>query len=159
MNDSLKELAEIIKNSVFIPELKAGTKEYVLIEITDTLVQENRIAQESRNAVLAALVEREGKMSTGMQYGIAIPHAKTDLVNGLVTFIALSQKGVDFCSLDGEVSTIFVGTLSPYSEANSHIKFLAGISKQLSSCNVREKILTAKNIDDLIEIICGNSID
>ena len=157
MNGSLTELSKIIKKSVFIPKLKAETKEGVLIEITDTLVREKVVAKESRNAVLAALVERESKMSTGMQYGVAIPHAKTNLVSQLTTFFALSQKGVDFCSLDGTVSTVFVGTLSPLSAVNLHIKFLAEVSKQLSSRKVREKVLKAQNIDDLVETICGTS--
>ena len=155
MNDLLKELSVLLSNCVFAPELKAKDKAGILSEIADLLVDAGKISPENREAVHRALVDREDKMSTGMQYGVAIPHAKTDVLEKLVTLVALSPEGVEFSSLDGAPTTIFVGTLSPRSDANSHIKFLAEVSRQLSSRRIREKLLTAKTKDELIEAICG----
>ena len=39
-----------------------------------------------------AVIDRERKMSTGMQNGIAIPHGKTDKVDALIAAIALSHR-------------------------------------------------------------------
>ncbi|MBO7299322.1 MAG: PTS sugar transporter subunit IIA [Kiritimatiellae bacterium] len=155
MNEEVKDLPEILENTIFIPALKATTKDGVLAELADVLVEQGAISKESRNAIFAALKEREEKMSTGMQYGIAIPHAKSDLVSCLITMIAISPNGIDFDSLDGDLSTIFVATLSPTADTNSHIKFLAEVSRNLSSKKIREKLLEAKNLQEMKEAICG----
>ena len=140
---------------MFEPSLKATTKEGVLGEIADILVKNKKISQENRDAVFGALVDREEKMSTGMQYGVAIPHAKTDAVDELVTLIVLAPEGIDYGSLDGAASNIFVGTLSPRADANSHIRFLAEVSRKLSSRKTREKLLEAKTKQEMIDTICG----
>ena len=155
MNVVIKEISELLENGVFEPSLKATTKEGVLAEIADVLVANGKIPADGRDAVYQALVEREAKMSTGMQYGVAIPHARTDVVDGLVTIVALSPQGVVFGSLDGALSNIFVGTLSPPDDANSHIRFLAEVSRQLSSRKTREKLLQAKTKSELIDIVCA----
>lgn len=155
MNESLKDLAELLSKTVFSTSIKAKDKPGVLAEIADILVENRKVASDQRAAVHAALLEREGKMSTGMQYGVAIPHAKTDAIEHLVSIIALSPEGVDFDALDGATSNIFVATLSPRTDANSHIKFLAEVSRQLASRRVREKLLAAKTPDEMIEAICG----
>ena len=54
-------------------------------------------------------MEREELGTTGIGQGIAIPHAKTDLVEDICAAIGISKKGVNFNSLDGElVYIIFV---------------------------------------------------
>ncbi len=155
MNDQLKELSILLSTSIFVPVMKASDKASILAELSDLLVESDKIRAEDRDSILSALVDRESKMSTGMQYGVAIPHAKTDLVKTLVTTIAISPEGVEFGSLDGAPTTIFVTTLSPRSDANSHIKFLAEVSRQLSSRRVREQLLAAKTNEDMVNAICG----
>ena len=80
---------------------------------------------EDKDTVLKAVLEREAQMSTGMQLGVAIPHCKTTAVDGIVTALAIKKEGVDFSSLDGELSKIFVMTVSSTLRAGPHIEFLA----------------------------------
>ena len=89
-------------------------------------------------------------MSTGMQYGVAIPHAKTEVVDRLVTMIALAPSGIPFDSLDGEPAQIFIATLSPPSDANSHIRFLAVVTRQLANRRVRDRVLAATTREELV---------
>ena len=118
--------------------------------LADVVVARGIVPAADRDAVLAALVEREEKMSTGMQYGIAIPHAKTEFVDRLVTMIAVSRSGVPFETLDGEPASIFIATLSPPEDANSHIRFLAVVTRQLANRRVREKVLEASTKEELV---------
>lgn len=155
VNESLKDLAELLSKTVFTTSLQAKDKPGVLAELADILVANHKVDRNQRDAVHAALLERESKMSTGMQYGVAIPHAKTDAIESLVSIIALAPDGVPFEALDGAPCNIFVATLSPRSDTNSHIKFLAEVSRQLASRRVREKLLAAKNAEEMIEAICG----
>lgn len=153
MNKQAQELTEQLSNSVFIPQVVAVDKRGVLAELTDRLVSEGRIQLADRDAVLASLLDREDKMSTGLQYGVAIPHARTDCAKELIGMIAISQEGVPFSSLDGAPATIFVLTLSPRADTNSHIKFLAEVSRKLSSRRIREKLLEAKTSQSMVAAI------
>lgn len=153
MNEPIKDLGTLLEQINFVPNLKATDKPGVLAELADTAVSCGIIAGEQRNAVLDALVEREGKMSTGMQYGVAIPHAKTELVDRLITMIAISQEGVPFETLDGEPANIFIATLSPPSDSNSHIRFLAAVTRQLANRRVREKVLAAQTRQELVDAL------
>lgn len=150
MNETSSSPSEFLSQTFFVPSLGAADKQAVLAELADVVVARGIVGAADRDAVLAALVEREEKMSTGMQYGIAIPHAKTELVDRLVTMIAVSKSGVPFETLDGEPASIFIATLSPPTDANSHIRFLAVVTRQLANRRVREKVLEASTKEELV---------
>ena len=123
-------------------DLKADTKQGIIEEMIDRLVAAGKI--KDRAAALQAVLEREEKMSTGMQNGVAIPHGKTDAVKSLITAVGLNKEGVDFDSMDGTPSTIFIMTVSPLKRTGPHIQFLAEVSRLLSQSAEREKLLQAE---------------
>ncbi len=143
-----------LQRGCFTPQLRARTKQAVLEEIADLFVAQQVLPAASRDAVLDALREREEKMSTGMQFGVAIPHAKTECVEGLVAAVALSESGIEFNSLDGGPSHIFVATVSSPRDAGMHIRFLAEISRQLASRTVRERLLAAHSAEEMVGALC-----
>ena len=132
-------------------DLKGATKEAVLAEMVDLLVASGHIRD--RDAVLKAVLEREKRMSTGMQNGIAIPHGKTDSVDCLVAALGIRRGGVDFGALDGQPSTIFVMTVSPDSRTGPHIQFLAEISRPLNDASVRAKLLAATSREEVLRLL------
>jgi PTS system nitrogen regulatory IIA component len=97
-------------------------------------------------------MERERKMSTGIQHGVAIPHAKTKAVKNLVACIGLKKEGVDFASLDGEPSRIFIMTLSPVDRVGPHVQFLAEISMVIKTEEAREHLLQAKSAQEVLSV-------
>ena len=134
-------------------DLKGATKEAILAEMVDLLVASGHIRD--RDAVLKAVLEREKRMSTGMQNGIAIPHGKTDSVDCLVAALGIKPAGVDFGALDGQPSNVFVMTVSPDSRTGPHIQFLAEISRPLNDASVRAKLLAATSPDEVLHLLIG----
>jgi len=134
-------------------DLKGENKEAILAEMVDLLVASGHIRD--RDAVLKAVLEREKRMSTGMQNGIAIPHGKTDSVDCLVAALGIKRAGVDFGALDGQPSNIFVMTVSPDSRTGPHIQFLAEISRPLNDASVRAKLLAATSPDEVLHLLIG----
>jgi len=139
----------LTKENIFL-DLKAVTKTEVIEEIIDRLVAVGRI--KNKEAAIKAVFERENKMSTGMEHGIAIPHGKTDAVDQLAVAIARKISGIDFDSMDKKPSTIFVMTVSPESQSGPHLQFLAEVSKLLKEAESRKQILEAKSPQDVIKI-------
>jgi PTS system nitrogen regulatory IIA component len=144
-----------LRESCICLSLKSTTPEGIITEIIDLLAEKGKI--KDRNAALRAVLERERKMSTGMQNGVAIPHGKTDAVDELVTAICIKKEGVDFGALDGQPSRIFIMTLSPLNRTGPHIQFLAEIGKVLNSASVRERLLQATSPEEVIRILEGSN--
>ena len=134
-------------------DLQGDSKEAILAEMVDLLVASGHIRD--RAAVLKAVLEREKRMSTGMQNGIAIPHGKTDSVDCLVAALGIKRGGVDFGALDGQPSNIFVMTVSPDSRTGPHIQFLAEISRPLNDGAIRSKLLSATTREEVLHLLIG----
>jgi len=139
-------LSAVLNRKLLVPELKASTKEGVIDELLNLLSHEGLVNDPllARNDVMA----REHSMSTGMQDGIAIPHARTTAVNRLVCAIGIKREGIEFDSLDGNPATIVVLTLSPRDAATPHIQFMSTISKLLDK-EGRQTLLAARTADDI----------
>ncbi|MDR2693221.1 MAG: cation:proton antiporter [Chitinispirillales bacterium] len=131
-----------------IPSLKAGSKQEVVEKLVGMLHEHGLIKKGHGNAV-AAVMEREASMSTGMQYGVAMPHARTDAVEKITLAVGLSRTGINFDSLDGEPSKIFVLILSPESTDSPHIQVLANISALLNHEETRSKLLACNSQDEI----------
>jgi len=134
-------------------DLKADTKQGIIEEMIDRLVAAGKV--KDRDAVLQAVLAREEKMSTGMQNGVAIPHGKTDAVKQLVAAIGLQKAGVNFDSMDGSPSTIFIMTISPSKRVGPHIQFLAEVSRLISQPAEREKLLACHTHAQIYELLTG----
>ncbi|MCX8059469.1 MAG: cation:proton antiporter [Spirochaetes bacterium] len=144
------EYASYFSKLLIIPDLKASTKEEVIRELVDRIILFN--PGYDKDLIIKDIIERERSMSTGMQYGIALPHAKTQAVDKLICAVGISKKGIDFNSLDKKPSYIFFMVLSPKGENVSHLKFMAYIASILTA-ERREKLINAKTIDEIYNII------
>ncbi|MBD3393397.1 MAG: sodium:proton exchanger [Chitinivibrionales bacterium] len=122
-----------------VMHLKAGSKQAIIEELIDTLDAQGKLG--GRDDAVAAVLEREQTMSTGMQHGIAIPHAKTDTVDRMVVAIGLKPEGVDFESIDGLPSQVFILVLSPARTTGPHIQFLAFVASVLGNTQAKDALL------------------
>ena len=104
---------------------------------------------------LRAVLEHEEGMSTGMENGIAIPHAKTVAVHELVACVGVTRRKIDFENLDRKPSQIFIMTLSPEDGTGPHVQFLAEISRLLKDPKMRKKIIKARSDAELLSILTG----
>jgi len=144
-------LKKVLTQDSVLLSLKAGTKQSAIEELISFLGDSGKISD--RDAALKAVLDRETKMSTGMQHGVAIPHGKTDSVDELIVAIALKPAGLDFEAMDEQPSTIFVMTLSPVNRTGPHIQFLAEISKLLSQEKLRDALLSAQTEEDVLALL------
>jgi PTS system nitrogen regulatory IIA component len=131
--------------------LDGSAKKEIIEEMVDALVRAGKLPDKAE--ALKAVLDRELKMSTGIQHGVAIPHGKIGTIQTLVTALGLKREGVDFGALDGEVSRIFVMTISPVIQTGPHLKYLAEICRVLDSQEVRERLLDAKTPDEMVAIL------
>jgi PTS system nitrogen regulatory IIA component len=144
-------LNAILTKDTICLHLKGRNKQDIINELLDLLVAAGKVKDKA--AALAAVMEREGKMSTGMKHGIAIPHGKTNAVGDLMACIGVSDIPVDFEALDGEPCRIFIMTISPLEKTGPHLQFLAEISLLFKSEEKRAEMLKAGTPEEILHIL------
>jgi PTS system fructose-specific IIC component/PTS system nitrogen regulatory IIA component len=124
-------LHEIFSPEFIMVDLEAEDKEEVFEELVDHFCQV--INSNAREEILEALREREGKMSTGIQKGIAIPHGKTNSVDRVYGMLGISRKGIDYEALDGNPVHLLFMILGPQSDSEKHLRVLQRLAELLSN--------------------------
>ena len=147
MKKTIKKL--LTPENIYL-NLESDTKDGIIKEFVHRLASAGKLDDEE--AALQAVMDREKKMSTGMEHGIAIPHGKTDAAKHLAVALARKKEGIEFTSMDKEPAKIFIMTISPQSHSGPHLQFLAEVSKLLKDPGAREKILSARTAKDVIKI-------
>lgn len=145
------KIMDFLNKKAVTTSLKSNDKEGVIKELVDLLAKAEDIR--NRDDLVKAVLTRESLGSTGIGQGIGIPHAKSQNVKDLVAAFGVSQKGVNFDSLDGEPVYIFFLLLAPEESAGPHLKALARISRMLKDKYFRELLRKAKDEKDILRII------
>ncbi|MBQ7745980.1 MAG: PTS sugar transporter subunit IIA [Spirochaetia bacterium] len=143
-------VVNLIEEDIIKIPLEAKTKPDVIKELVDVLKKAGKI--EDAESVFRAVMLRENMGSTGLEKGIAVPHAKTHKVNNLVLAIGVSPEGVDFDSLDGEPSKLFFLLIATPQQAGPHIEALSEIARLTRSSNFCKLLLNAKTPKEIVEI-------
>ena len=143
-------VVNLIEEDIIKIPLEAKTKPDVIKELVDVLKNAGKI--EDAESVFRAVMLRENMGSTGLEKGIAVPHAKTHKVNNLVLAIGVSPEGVDFDSLDGEPSKLFFLLIATPQQAGPHIEALSEIARLTRSSNFCKLLLNAKTPKEIVEI-------
>jgi len=94
-------------------------------------------------------------MSTGLECGVAIPHARTDVVASLVGVVAVVHGGIaDYPTLDGSAVNIVVLTLSPKNANTPHLRAISHLGKVLDA-DGRERLLAARTESAMMDVLLG----
>lgn len=150
-------LANLLSKPQIVPDMAASERWDAIAELVDCLVQAGKIAAADRDAVLEAIRQREQTMSTGIGFGIAIPHASSDKVNEVVAAFGRSGKGIQFDSLDGQPVFFIVLFVVPKDQFQTHLRTLAAIAKFLNDKAVREDLAAATDAAAILSVFESRS--
>ena len=145
-------LGNLLTVDQIIPEMKAAERWSAIVELVELLVSQNQVKAADRDSVLGALRAREETMSTGIGFGIAIPHASSDRVDKVVAAFGRSGGGIEFDSLDNAPVKFVVLFVVPKDQFQTHLRTLAAIAKFLNDRSVRERLGTAVSAQEILEI-------
>ncbi|MBU1121761.1 MAG: cation:proton antiporter [Candidatus Omnitrophota bacterium] len=147
------EISQVVSPLAVEVALKGVTKQAIIEELLDILIKAGQLSSVKRKQALSDLLDREETMSTGMQDGIALPHAKSLAVKSPICAIGLKKEGLDFDALDKKLSKIFILTLSPVKSLKPYLQFMAEISKFFVDKENRDKVLSCNRNDKFYEIL------
>lgn len=141
---------ELLNKDIIKVPLEASTKNTVIEELVNLIDAHGGL--KNREQVLREVLKREILCSTGLERGIAIPHAKTEAVEDMVMAVGIAPKGIDFEALDGNPSNLFFLILAPPDQAGPHIEVLSDIARVTKSNAVCRLLLAAADADEVMEL-------
>jgi fructose-specific phosphotransferase system IIA component len=150
-------LANLLSEGQIVPDLKATARWDAIRELVDVLVAAGKIRPEELEPVLESIKQREQTMSTGIGFGIAIPHASSDKVDEVVAAFGRSTAGVEFDSLDGQPVFFIVLFVVPKDQFQTHLRTLAAIAKFLNDKTVRDELGKADNAAQILRVFENRS--
>ena len=146
------KIQNLLMQDMILPDLESEDRAGILKEMVSYLKKKDKISKEKD--LYDRLLQREKLGSTAIGDGVAIPHCKMKGINNPIVMLAISKKGVDFYSLDGNPSHIFFLVVSSPDNPSLNLQILASIAHLVRKSNsLLKKILDAKDIDITLDII------
>ena len=147
------DLGDILSKDQIIPDLRANNRWEAIDELINNLVTTGKITAQNQEAIGAVVKKRESSMSTGIGFGIGIPHASTDLISEVVGALGRSKKGVNFDALDNQPVNLVMLFLVPQGQFQKHLHTLANIAKLLHKADFRQALEQAPDADAMLRIV------
>ena len=146
-------LGDILGASNIQPDMQATDRWAAIDELVGNLITTGKIKAENRDAITAVVKKRESSMSTGIGFGIGIPHASTDLIPEVVGALGRSGKGINFDALDNQPVNLVMLFLVPQGQFQKHLHTLANIAKLLHIKEFRQELEQATDGEAMFQVI------
>ena len=143
-------LIDLISPEVVKIPLSGRNKPDIIRELLSLLEGAGKVLDSE--AAYEALLAREALGSTGLENGIAVPHAKTEAVKDLTIAIGIAPEGIDFDSIDGKPSRLFFLMLAPPDKSGPHIEALAEIARVTTSHAFCRLLIGATSAEEVVDI-------
>ncbi len=99
----------------------------------------------------AAVLRRENEMGTGVEEGVAVPHARLSFLKKPIVVFGRSVRGIDWDSPDGNPAQLIFMILTPPDESDAQLAILRSIAQTMSEKQTREFILKAAGEEEIWE--------
>lgn len=141
----------VTTEQIVIVDIEASTKEQAVRLLAEKLVAAGRLT--NIEPYLEAVAKREEHFPTGIEGGIAIPHAQSDFVTIPSVAVATSSSGIDFGADDGPSNLIFLIAAPASGEGNVHLEILAKLARKVMQEEFRDSLRAEKSPAKIAEII------
>ncbi|OQX71820.1 MAG: hypothetical protein B6D62_01400 [Candidatus Cloacimonas sp. 4484_275] len=144
MMEKILKISELL-NKDYIIDIRSDNKEGALKELLDVICKNERITD--CKTFSREIFNREKLMSTGIGYGIAIPHARHKTVKDFVIALGRKKEGLEYESIDDKpVKLIFMIGASDKQDKD-YIRVLSRLMLRLKNPDFVKKLL--KNLSML----------
>ena len=151
------KLATLLTPEQIVLDMKADGHWTAIVELVDHLISIGGLAEGLREEILDSLKQREEQVSTGIGYGVAIPHAFSENVETVSAVFGRSEAGIDFEALDNAPVHYVVLFIVPKKDYHLHLQTLAAIAKMFTNCEIREQLGKAECRAEIQRILAGRN--
>ncbi len=145
------KLLDLLPKEHIVLDIKSRDKKSAIKEMINVVANSGKI--KNPDSVFQAVYAREKIGSTGIGQNVAIPHGKTSELKEIIGALGISQKGIEFQSLDGEAVNIIFLLLGPDDISGDHLKALARVARLFKDKFFREALKQSDSPEKIVEII------
>ena len=142
---------EYLKEDHIFLDLEPGDKKHVLEKFVSALKKKGLISREK--IILEELLKRENLGSTGLEKGIAVPHALIKKIKEPIVALAFIKDGIDFKAVDQMPIYIILLLLGDKDNPGFQLKLLGHICRMVKDTDFVEKVRKAETSQDIWSIL------
>jgi PTS system nitrogen regulatory IIA component len=146
----MADIQKILKENYIKFDLAATEKEAAINELAELLSDADVLTD--KNAYLRSVMLREEESTTGIGFGVAIPHGKSAAVKEPALAFAKSTDGISWNSMDGQPVHLMFLIAVPESSNDEHLRILSQLARKLMHEEVREALLNADSAASVYRI-------
>jgi PTS system nitrogen regulatory IIA component len=150
--DSIIPLSRLVSRDRVVMDVEPGTLETVLKQLVKPLANQNLV--ENAEEFLGLLLEREAIVSTGIEKGVAIPHALDPEGSGVretCIVLGICRGGTEFKALLGGKTHVFC--LLCADSVVVHVRLLAKAGLMFRVEGIVADLCAAAGVDDVIRVL------
>ena len=145
----------LLDHAVVVNSLKGEDIFGVIAELIDALVEAGELDAAKRDEAKQAVVRREMSASTVMPGEIALPHGRTDVVEGLCCAIGIHKDGFAAEAPDDQPTRIVILMLVPPAAGSGYIVLLGNLSRTLTEADKRAAMVAATDREGVLAVLRG----
>ena len=145
------KIRDLLSNNSILIDLQETDKSVILSQMADYLCSLYNLPE--KQLITRKILDRESEMSTGIGFGIAIPHARIQQVDRLYMIAARSVKGIDFSAIDEQLVNLIFMMISPANTTTEHTQILSSLSRIMSYEDMRKKLIAAPTAAQFLDLI------
>lgn len=147
------KLTDLIGRKAIVADIKSTDKRGAIKELVAAVKTAYAIPKFKPDVVVEAMMEREKQSSTGIGGGVAVPHARTDLVRTAVGALGRSPKGIDFAAVDGEPVHVIFLILSPSAHPEEYQRAVKRVMEAIRTPNFTRFLRGARTVKEIEETL------
>jgi PTS system nitrogen regulatory IIA component len=144
------EIAGLLDRKAILPRAAAGSKRHVLSVIAETAA---RIYRLDPAEAVSAIMAREARGSTGVGFGVALPHARVSGLDRVRGVFARLEAPLPFDAVDDQPVDLVFALFTPDGPQTDHLRALARISRVLRQGELREQLRQARTTDAIYALL------
>lgn len=153
----MSTLGELLLPNAIAPKARWQGRKQVLSEMSRMMAQ--ALGLDPRE-VLEAVQERERLGSTGVGEGVAIPHARIELLKRPVGGFARLLEPADFEAIDERKADLVFMLLAPTDAGAEHLRALARAARAFRQESIRVALRQAQTSEAVLDILApGSSVN
>jgi PTS system fructose-specific IIC component len=145
------KIRDLLNKSSILIDLQGTNKTEIINQMTHYMASIENLSDP--DLITRKILEREADMSTGIGFGIAIPHARIEKIGRVHMVVAKSVAGVDFSAIDEQPVHLIFLMISPANTSTEHTQTLSSLSRIMSYEDMRKKLFAATTAEQFLDLL------
>lgn len=145
------KIQELLQKNRILIDIPASDKQQLLEQMGRFLAASYNLG--NADFIVQRILEREADMSTGVGYGIAIPHCRLEGIAHAHMIAGRPAAAVDFDAIDDVPVNLVFMMVSPANTATEHSQILSRLSKIMAVAETRDALVAAQDAEHFMQVL------